>query len=101
VIVSSFSDTRGDNVAKMDVALEDDGVAALYIDAYVQVSCAEHGKEYTNHIEGEVGCTWKVSKQDLDDLEMAIRGWPESGNRLMWRTIRQVIEMKGDQCHQA
>lgn len=101
MIVSSFSDTRGDNTAKMDVALEDDGVVALWIDAKVHIVCPEHGKDYINHIEGEVSCTTRLNKQDLDEVELAIRGWPDPAHSLMWRTIRQLIQVQGDQCHLA
>ena len=98
MIVSSFSDTRGDNTATMHVALEGDGVAALYIDAYVHMECPEHGKSYINHIEGEVACTTRLDKQDLNDLEAAIRGWPQPAHSLMWRTVRQILSVQGDQC---
>lgn len=100
MIVSSFTDIRGDNSVKMDVALEGHGVAALYIDAHVTIECEEHGKTYVNHIEGEVGCTHRMSKEDMDEVEAAIRGWPEPANRLAWRTVRQIIKAKGDLCHQ-
>lgn len=90
MIVSSFTDTRGDNSVKMDVALEGHGKAVLYIDAHVHMECDEHGKTYINHIEGEVACSTKLNKEDLDELELAIRGWPDPAHKLAWRTVREL-----------
>lgn len=100
MIVSSFTDTRGDNTVSMDVALEGHGKAALYIKAAIHIRCEEHHRSYLHEIEGEVACNTKLDKEDMDDLEMAIRGWPEHGNRLAWRTVRQILKLQGDQCHQ-
>lgn len=97
MIVQEYEGARGKDWVKMAVSLEGGGRAALFIEAAVVTTCG-HGKVYERSISAEVACTSKVCKEDLDELEWAIRGKEEPAMSLAWRTVDQLLVHEGDPC---
>ena len=99
MIIKEYDFYRGDEEKiHMGVALEGGGTAALYIEGVVFSHCVTHDQRLRHEIDLHVEGGSKMSKQEMDEVEAALRGDREAAESLGWRTVSQVLKTQGDLC---